>query len=165
MIANTLYLAQHGLAVDKAEDPERPLSATGISQTKTIAAQLQASAITVSTIFHSGKLRALQTAEIFAHILQIETLSATQHLSPNDDVSHIAQTLTDGALYIGHLPHLQKLTAYLVTGDEQQSVITFRNSAVICLQQADNKTPWQVQWYITPALTTIATTTAATRQP
>ena len=157
MTAKTLYLAQHGLAVDKTENPERPLSKTGISQTKIIAARLQTSAITVLTIFHSGKLRALQTAEIFAHVLQIETLSATEHLSPNDDVSHIAQTLTDGALYIGHLPHLQKLAAYLVTGDEQQNIITFRNSAVICLQQAEHKTPWQIQWYVTPALATAVT--------
>jgi phosphohistidine phosphatase len=151
MTTNRLYFAQHGLAIDKAEDPERPLSDAGISQTQAVAKQFVLSGASISKIFHSGKLRALQTAEIFASALGITTLSASDHLSPNDDVSLIIQTLNiNNVLYIGHLPHLEKLLAYLVTGDEGDNIIKFQNSAVVCLEI--NKDNYQLRWYLTPEL-------------
>ncbi len=77
-MTHRIYFAQHGLAVDKTEDPERPLSPAGRDQTKTIANTLLDSKISVSNIFHSEKLRASQTAEIFARILKISSLSAIE---------------------------------------------------------------------------------------
>ena len=107
-----IYLAQHGLAVDKAEHAERPLSQAGIDQTKAIAKTLHGSKTPTSRIFHSGKLRAQQTAEIFANVMNITSTSAVDGLSPNDDVELLAQHLNvNNALYIGHLPHLEKLVA------------------------------------------------------
>lgn len=103
MSAHTLYFAQHGLAVDKTDNPDRPLSEAGIAQSKSVAIQLLDSGVSISAIFHSGKLRALQTAEIFASVLNIQDIAAAKHLSPNDDVRLLAQNLTiENALYIGH---------------------------------------------------------------
>ena len=151
MTTNRIYFAQHGLAVDKTEDAERPLSQTGIDQTKAIAKTLQDSESPVSRIFHSGKLRAQQTAEIFAIAINISSTSVLDGLSPNDDVSLLAQNLeADNALYIGHLPHLEKLVSYLVSGDENSGVIQFQNSAVICLEK--NEKHYQLRWYLTPGL-------------
>jgi phosphohistidine phosphatase len=151
MSAQTIYFMQHGLAVDKAVDSERPLSEAGIHQTKQIANILLRSKIPISTIFHSGKLRASQTADIIASTLNVPTTSETNHLSPNDDVTMLAQNLsTDTALYVGHLPHLDKMVSYLVTGKKIDSIIKFHNSAIVCLEK--NKDPYHIMWYLTPDL-------------
>jgi phosphohistidine phosphatase len=151
MTTHQIYFAQHGLAVNKAENPDRPLSEAGIKQTEAIAKYLQRSAIPVAQISHSGKLRALQTAQIFADELNITTVSAIDHLSPNDDVALLAQNLiTDNTLYIGHLPHLEKLVSFLVTGKENPGILQFQNSAVVCLEKKE--TLYQLQWYLTPEL-------------
>ena len=150
--ASRLYFAQHGLAADKTDNPERPLSRAGIEQTNAIAKQLQHSAIPISQIFHSGKLRAAQTAEIFASALGVSTLSIAGQLSPNDDVTLLANNLNeDNALYVGHLPHLEKLVSFLVTGKNEHNIIKFQNSAVVCLIKIDSH--YQIKWALTPELT------------
>lgn len=151
MTTHRIYFAQHGLAVDKAEDPERPLSDNGVRQTKKMAEAIHLSAVQISEIFHSGKLRASQTAEIFAAALNVSTVSAIDGLSPNDDVTLLTQNLDiNNALYVGHLPHLEKLVAYLVAGDEDNNIIKFQNSAVVYLEK--NKDNYLLQWYLTPKL-------------
>lgn len=151
MSASKLYFAQHGLAVSESVDPERPLSDNGISQSRSVAQQLSSAGIPISQIFHSGKLRANQTADLFASQLNDPFVSATEHLSPNDDVTLLVKNLnTENALYVGHLPHLDKLVSYLVTGQTSPSIITFQNSAVICLEQSENK--YFIKWFLTPDL-------------
>ncbi len=151
VMTNRIYFAQHGLAVSKEEDPKRPLSSTGIEQTTRIAEQLRVSDILISDIYHSGKLRAQQTAEIYAAALNFPSLLISDHLSPNDDIKQLAGKLKiNHALYVGHLPHLEKLTAYLVTGQETQTVLSFKNSAIVCLEK--NTDAYAVQWYLTPEL-------------
>lgn len=147
----TIYFAQHGLAVDKSDDPERPLSEAGIQQTRSIADRLSISNIPVSRIFHSGKLRAAQTAEIFASTLGVSTLSIAGHLLPNDDVTLLANNLKeDNALYVGHLPHLEKLVSFLITGNNEHNIIKFQNSAVACLMK--NDIHYQIKWFVTTEL-------------
>ena len=153
MAARRVYLAQHGMAVDKAIDPERPLSEQGIAQTQAIAEQLQRANIKVTRIFHSGKLRARQTAEIFASVLAVDKLGSTEGFSPNDDVSQTPSQLTfDDALYIGHLPHLDKLVSLLVSGDEASGVLMFQNSAIVCLKNETSKDNYSIQWYLSNSL-------------
>ena len=150
--SKTIYFAQHGLAVDKCDDPDRPLSEAGIQQTQSITDRLCISNAPVSKIFHSGKLRAAQTAEIFASTLGVSTLSIAGQLSPNDDVTLLANNLNeDNALYVGHLPHLEKLVSFLVTGNEEHKIIKFQNSAVACLMKNDSH--YQIKWFLTPELT------------
>jgi len=152
MAVNTIFLAQHAIAIDKTVDSERPISAEGIKQTQLVARQLLTSSMAISAVFHSGKLRAQQTAEIFADTLQINNLIEIGFLSPNESIALFIQNLTtDKALYIGHLPHLEKLTSKLVCGDENAGIVNFQNSSVLCLQN-NNEHHWQIQWYATPAL-------------
>jgi len=153
MTNNQIYFAQHGLAVSKADNPDRPLSEAGIRQTEAIARQLRHSATPVAQIIHSGKLRALQTAQIFATELNLPTVATSEFLSPNDDVTLLARYLqTDAAinntLYIGHLPHLEKLVSFLITGKDEPSIIHYQNSGVVCLQKSESL--YQLRWYVTP---------------
>ena len=153
MPTNQIYFAQHGLAVDKSENPDRPLSAEGIRQTQAIADQLENASIPISQIFHSGKLRAQQTADIFANTFQtpstMPAVTPLDYLSPNDDIDKLVTNLNfNNALYIGHLPYLDKLISFLTTVDEAVKMIEFRNSGVVCLGK-NNETCF-IRWYITP---------------
>ena len=151
MTVNRLFFVQHGLAVNKAENPERPLSEEGVQQTQRVASQLVGSGTVISGIFHSGKLRAQQTADIIADVLKLSSSTRVDNLSPNDDISLIKPRLNmDQAMYVGHLPHLEKLVSSLVTGNETPAIMKFRNSAVVCLEQQDGR--FHIAWYLTPQL-------------
>ena len=151
MADQKVYFMQHGLAVDKADDPERPLSEAGIQQTQKIAETLRASGIIINRVFHSGKLRAIETADIMATVMDLEPATMIEGLSPNDEVTLLNLKLgPNDALYVGHLPHLENLITYLINGNVDHSIIKFQNSAVVCLEKSDND--YQLQWYLIPFL-------------
>ena len=62
-----LYLMRHGDAVSELTNAQRPLSEAGRSGIQRVAAFVQSNlAINVKTMFHIGKTRARETAEILA---------------------------------------------------------------------------------------------------
>lgn len=150
MHTNRLYFAQHGLAINETENPDRPLSAAGIDQTRAIARLLLSSGISFSQVFHSGKTRARQTAEIFASVLGITAISAAAHLSPADEVTDISDNLQADSLYVGHLPHLERLVSFLITGQMNPAIIKFQNSAVVCLENISGQ--YIIRWFLSPDL-------------
>ena len=60
-----LYLVHHGDAVAPEVDPGRPLSTQGLEAANRLAAEAVARAAKPAVVWHSGKLRARQTAEAF----------------------------------------------------------------------------------------------------
>jgi len=58
-----LLLVHHGDAVGPEIDARRPLSAAGLAGVDRIAAQAAARGVKPQVVWHSGKLRAKQTAE------------------------------------------------------------------------------------------------------
>jgi len=151
MSANQIYFAQHGLAIDKSENPDRPLSTDGITQTQAVANHLKSSSIIVSRIFHSGKLRAQQTAEIFATTLSTPSPTLLHGMAPMDNYEIIISNLnTEHALYVGHLPHLDKVVSFLVAKNKASQILKFKNSGIVCLN-SDNEN-YSIRWYLTPEL-------------
>ena len=72
---------QHGESKSKDEDPARPLTDDGRKSVENVGAHLARLGITFDRVFHSGKLRAQQTAEILAGSLKInEKLEAHKGL-------------------------------------------------------------------------------------
>ena len=61
-----LCLVQHGDAVPEETDPQRPLSERGCAEVQRVAELLAGAGVQVSTILHSGKTRAEQTARLLA---------------------------------------------------------------------------------------------------
>jgi phosphohistidine phosphatase len=59
-----IYLAQHGKAASKDVDPQRGLTPDGVAETDRVASLLARSNLTLDVIWHSGKTRTRQTAEI-----------------------------------------------------------------------------------------------------
>ena len=149
-----LYLVQHGEAVSKAEKPERPLSEQGQSDMERLAAFLSED-IQVSRVIHSGKERALQTANILAAALSSGTgVEAVDGINPKDPTGSFASDLSnfDGdTLVVGHLPFMAKLTNMLVTGSEDTTVAAFRPGSIVCLESVEPG-DWQIQWMLRPEL-------------
>lgn len=149
-----LYLIQHGEARPEIEDPQRSLTDRGEEEVRRISKAAKALKIRLSMVYHSGKTRAKQTAEIIAGGLSIPDLSiqAVQGLNPNDDVRPWAERIakeTRDIMIVGHLPFLEKLASLLLSGDENAKLVLFRYGAIVCLDQKEDK-GWAVRWLITP---------------
>jgi phosphohistidine phosphatase len=149
-----LYLVQHGEAKFKTEDPTRSLTAKGRAETsKVISYLVERVSLPIHQIIHSGKTRAKQTADVLAQALHPpEGVAEAQGLAPLDEPSIWARRLAEqdqNLMLVGHLPHLSKLAALLLCGDEDQKIVAFQNSGVVCLVQ-DEEGVWAVHWIVTP---------------
>lgn len=148
-----LYLVQHGQAKPEAEDPQRGLTPEGENEVKRVAAIAKKMALNPSVIYHSGKLRAKQTAEIIGKALG-RPVEATDGLAPMDDVHLWADKLNQidaELMLVGHLPFMEMLASYLITGDEGIRPVLFRNGAINCLEQKENKR-WAIRCILTPEM-------------
>jgi phosphohistidine phosphatase len=148
-----LYLVQHGEAKREEEDPRRPLTDKGFLDVEKVAAQLGRSNVKIETIFHSAKLRAVQTASVFSHhVTGSEDIAQTDGLSPLDDPWIWAERLKDlthDTMLVGHLPHLAKLASLLLCGDMSKGIVSFRMGGVACLRRDDSGS-WSLQWMLVP---------------
>lgn len=148
-----LYLIQHGEAKSKEEDPDRSLNETGTANAKKTAAFLKRLGIKLPVIWHSGKNRAEQTAEILAEIVcGKECLEKCDGLSPTNDVAFTREELGRYKLpalaIVGHLPHLSRLASLLLTGSSIVEPVQFKNAGVVCLLKEGDS--WKLQWAIAP---------------
>jgi phosphohistidine phosphatase len=149
----SVYLVQHGISLKKDVDPERGLSEEGIAEVERIAAVAKNYEVTVSRIEHSGKKRARQTAEIIAFALIPGQMSeARDGLNPLDDVAAIARRLhsADNLMLVGHLPFMERLTAYLITGSMERTVFRFQNGGILCMDQDPDACTWHIKWTLMP---------------
>ena len=141
---------QHGEAKKEEEDPERPLTNKGKEEVGHVA--MRAAKLTkAASVKHSPKLRAKQTADIFAGHLHASSVEM-EGLKPLDD-PEIARKMVEGQsenlMLVGHLPHMNKLASLLLTGNADADTVAFRMGAVVCLEKEEK---WRVKWILTPEL-------------
>jgi len=109
----------------------------------------------VDYLWHSGKKRAEQTAEILSDVIRInKQQSARDGLGPIDDVTAIKDELNTSQqdiMIVGHLPFLAKLASLLLTGSESANTVAFKQAGIVCLNRNDEN-PWQLEWMIIPEL-------------
>jgi phosphohistidine phosphatase len=148
-----LYLVQHGEAKSEKEDPDRSLTDRGKAEIRAVAEAAKRAGLKPAQMFHSGKRRAQQTADILASALRCP-LKATDGLEPNDDIQpwidRIAAEKED-LILVGHLPFLQKLAIRLISGGEEIPLVAFRNGAIICLGPTPGRL-WVIHWILHPDL-------------
>jgi phosphohistidine phosphatase len=155
-----LYLIQHGEAKSEAEDRERSLTARGEKEVTSVSKAAIGLHVRPSKLYHSGKLRAKQTAEIITRALKIPDLlvQSTQGLNPNDDIRPWAEQIskeTEDLMLVGHLPFLEKLTSFLLCEDENARLVLFRYGAIVCLEQKEDKN-WAIRWILTPEMAVLS---------
>ncbi len=149
-----LYLVQHGLAMNKEEDPDRPLNEQGWAGTKKTATLISAVGnVKPTKIIHSGKTRAKQTAEMIGEHLELSgKVEQVDGMAPLDEPTIWAEKINDmkdDIMLVGHLPHLAKLTAHLLTKNENKTIVEFQNSGIACLER-DEENVWVLKWMMVP---------------
>jgi phosphohistidine phosphatase len=150
-----LYLVQHGQSLPKDVDPDQGLSDQGIAETKRIAEVARDYQVNVSNIKQSGKKRARQTAEIFAAALNpAGGVKEVSGLKPLDDVTDFAASLDAAVnqMLVGHLPFMERMASYLVTGSAEKPIFKFQNSGIVCLEKDPDSGSWVIVWTLMPKI-------------
>jgi len=139
-----LLLVHHGEAVGPDVDPRRPLSPDGAADVERLAAEAAARGVKPAVVWHSGKLRAKQTAEaIWRACNALAEFSATRDLQPDDPPQWIRDRLrgeTRDIVIAGHFPHLPRLLALLVTGAD------FPPHGAVAVTTDDGGETWEELW-------------------
>ncbi len=148
-----LYLVQHAEAKRKEEDPLQGLTERGLQDITKVGAYLEKQNLAVSKIFHSGKTRALQTAQVLGERLRpTKGITEIDGLAPMDEPEiwkgRIPQVSEDIVL-VGHLPHLGRLASLLLCGDKEKNIIDFRMGGMVCLKRFEDG-HWAVEWMVVP---------------
>jgi len=146
-----IYLVRHGEAVPPEIDPEKPLSPKGREEVEEIARALGKNSFPLSTILHSDKLRAKQTAQIFGdHLASDAPLEEHSYLAPNDPIDDAVKRIEaeeEDFMIVGHLPFLSRLTSQLVTGNEGVEIVPFGPGTTVCLETSNGS--WVIDWVFT----------------
>jgi len=147
-----LYLVHHGDAVGPGENPMRPLSDRGRVEVDLLAQQAAARGAKPSIIWHSGKMRARQTAEAYwRRCNPLAALSAARGLQPTDPTNWIVDSLageTCDVMIAGHFPHLPRLLGRLLSGDDEGAPAPFPLNGIVVLENVDGK--WIERWRLAP---------------
>jgi phosphohistidine phosphatase len=145
-----LYLVHHGEAVGPEVDVRRPLSARGRLDVDRIAAAAAARGARPAVVWHSGKLRARQTAEAFWRACNpFAEFSATRDIQPTDGPTFLRDRLRAeprDVLVAGHFPHLPRLLALLLASADE--TVAFPQHGVVALVTDDDGETWKEDWRI-----------------
>jgi phosphohistidine phosphatase len=98
-------------------------------------------------IWHSGKLRAKQTAEPFLRLCNpLAEFSAIRGLQPTDPPGSIKDLVTGDqreVMLVGHMPNLPRVLTLLVRGDDS-SLLSFPLHGAIALEPVGEH--WVERW-------------------
>ncbi len=150
-----LYLVQHGLALPKEADPDRPVSPEGRADIERLGDFVARAGVQVARTLHSGKTRAEQTAAILASgLMPGGKPQAHPGLAPADAVEPVANEIRHwdvDTLLVGHQPFMGRLASLLVTGSAQRELVSFEPGSLVCLERGEGS-EWTLAWMIRPGL-------------
>jgi len=148
-----LYLVRHGEAAVSDDGGEPTLSEWGKFEVEKTGFKISDRDDHPDIIFHSGKLRAQQTAEIIqAKIDAIVPIKMMEGLKPNDSVAEIAgwaNEIKNDIMLVGHLPFMDKLATLLLKDSAKKQSISFGTACVACLERSDSG-DWTLLWLFNP---------------
>jgi phosphohistidine phosphatase len=143
-----LVIVHHGDAVGPEVDPRRPLSPRGRETVDRLAADAASRGVKPAVIWHSGKLRAKETAEAFWRACNpFAEFSASRDLQPEDQPEWMRDRLrgeTRDILIAGHYPHLPRLVALLLGPHAEPP--PFPQNGVVALETDDAGETWRELW-------------------
>jgi len=143
-----ILLVHHGPAVGPEIDPMRPLSSVGRAATERLAAAAARRGVRPDAIWHSGKLRARQTAELFWQACNpLAKFSAERGLQPDDPPRWMRDQLTGeprSILIAGHMPSLTRLLASLLGEREESVAVVFPLHGCVALEPDGDL--WKEVW-------------------
>lgn len=114
-----LFLIRHAEAVpreDAAVDADRSLTPRGHRRFAAVVRSLDALGVRFDRVLHSPWLRAVETADLLAQLIDGET-EVSPLLAAAPSVDLLAKCGGRRVALVGHQPWLGELVAWLVTGD------------------------------------------------
>ena len=145
----TLFLVHHGDAVGPDVDTRRPLSTRGREEVIRLAGQAAARGAKPDVVWHSGKLRARQTAEEFWRACNaLAEFGATRDLQPDDAPAWIRDRLrgeSRNVMLVGHYPHLPALLKLLTDG-RGGTLGSFPPHGLVALETENGGETWREVW-------------------
>ena len=115
-----IFFVHHADAVGPDVDSQRPLSALGRRQAAALAAQLKAAGCAPAVIWHSGKLRARETAEAMLRVCNpFAEFKMVRGLRPEDPAEWMRDVLnaeSRDVMVVGHMPSLPAIAAEFALG-------------------------------------------------
>ena len=150
-----LHLLQHGDALPEQVNPDRPLSERGLEDVRRLAEFVWNHGIMVKHVYHSGKTRARETAEIVAaRMASGVKIEAAAGLNPNDPIEPWAKQINnrqEDLLLVGHMPFMGRMAAYLLGCNSSSEFVAFEPGSMLCLER-DESGHWAVAWMLRPEL-------------
>lgn len=158
-----LYLVHHAEALPKEANQARPLSDKGRRDAERMASFLARGGVKVGRTIESGVRRATETALILGKVIGPGAFSEQmkEGLGSDDSTDTLvraAQGWTGGdvldTLVVGHMPHLGRTAARLMTGRDDGMALGFVPGTVACLEPGDDDGtgPWKLVWMVRPEL-------------
>jgi phosphohistidine phosphatase len=145
-----MYLVHHADALPPDIEAMRPLSDRGRAQAQLLAFEAARRGVKPECIWHSGKLRARQTAECFwRECNPFAKLSAERGLLPGDPPEWMRDRFfgeTRQLMAVGHMPHLDRLLR-LMTGADVNSATVFPLNGMVALEEDGGQ--WIERWRLT----------------
>jgi phosphohistidine phosphatase len=158
-----IYVVRHGIAIDREDpkcppDPDRYLTEEGIEKTKRVAAAVAALSATPDLLLSSPYVRATQTAEIFAAVLDYPKakIRRTDLLLPGAEPSlffrELAKDKQTSTLFVfGHAPQLNDLIAAAL--GVKQHITSLKKAGVALIELKRVSPPnGQLIWLAPPKL-------------
>jgi phosphohistidine phosphatase len=144
-----VLLVHHGEAVGPEVDPLRPLSDAGRAAAGRLAADAARRGVHPDEIWHSGKLRARQTAELFWRACNpMVRIRAVRGLQPDDPPRWMRDELAGddrSLLIVGHMPHLSRLLELLYAG--RAPAVAFPLHGCVAVER--EREGWKELWRLT----------------
>lgn len=135
-----VYLLRHGEAGSAASDAARRLTPRGQTDIRAVAVVLAKSPSRPAMIWHSPLVRARESAELVAASLKPRPpLEACEWLRPGAEPRQARERIeaaSEPLLLVGHLPHLERLVASIVVGDESAEIVALGTAALVGLRRA-----------------------------
>lgn len=131
-----LYLIRHAIALDAEpgqSNDARPLSAEGIQKFTEVVRGLKRLGVRLDRLYHSPKLRAVQTAELLVPLLDGET-EVTPYLATDPSPDLLKSLVGESVGLVGHEPWMSELCAWLLTGRRSGGHFPFKKGGVAWLE-------------------------------
>ena len=149
---NVIYLMRHGESSKDSGSLESTLTDKGIEQVSQMGEKLKENGIKVERVYHSGLMRAEETASIVREIAfpDIPELD----LATEKGIAHQADPelwkkkwedktfINVPSIFISHLPFLPKLVDVLLKDIDDYS---FSHSSIMCIE-LDEENNWEQKW-------------------
>ncbi len=159
-----LYLVRHGIAeppgdANHYQDFRRSLTPEGAKKMREVTVGLKGLGIAIDWVASSPLIRAKETAEIIAEVLDLkEPVEYWDELTPDALAQQTVARLQgcegrDSVALVGHQPHLGYLAALLIFGQDSVS-LDLKKGGICCIEveQFPIQPPLPLVWWLPPKI-------------